>query len=882
MKTIGCIFGLLLCLAITSVYSQTWEEYQKQEQANYNKFVREQNDYLNKLRKEYDNYVKQQDKDFAAYLLKEWENYAVFSGKKAPEKPKPKQVPEYKTPEKPRENWNKIPAKSPTFIAQPKVNLVILPLLPFRKPAMEGKEGGAATFDFFGMKAFVEFDPAFQVEASREANKQVIGNFWSKASQSNYTPVVEQLLEIKNSLNLNDYGYLVLVQKFANYLYLDNANAANLMIWFILVRSGYGARIAYQGNSILLLIPSMEQIYQMSYLELEGVNYYVLPGTDRGNLYTYDKDYNAACKPFDFNITSPINFGGKKVTKDIKFNFEDKEYTVQMAYDPDLVNFYKDYPLLELDVYFNAAVSLQAKESLAESIKPLISGMEESKAVNFLLHFVQTAFAYKTDPQQFGKEKFFFAEEVFYYPFCDCEDRSVLFSYLVRELLGLKVIGLEYPAHMSTAVHFTTDQPGDYVLYNGEKYVMADPTYINAPFGMTMPVYKDVVPTIMPINNMQIADIVKNKNWQIAEKNGCFKGSNRKNSKLLENGQYLLTGFFTKAAQFGDCSLTGADNGNSCFIVKMNSSGQTLWANSVVSSDNAVGMSVETTKNGNILVAGVFTGNIKFTEKSISTPQGNADLFIACFSPEGTPKWISKAGLDSLPAEVSVSFSAIFNSDGIKKNLKKSNQEMPDYQIGLSVDDAGNIYYSGITNNALAVAGNIKPAAFAGEVAVNIPELLKTENDNFIAHQTERSISGLFAAVRLVKYMGVELSGKLAQQTLDKYNPGFKKGCPTIYKNLGRISFLKNAKGIITISTENGQDILFDKVKITNKSCIAIAELSGGDYKIEILSGIKVGKMVVWYNLNFVKLLRKNGDMLFDYDTDHSQTTVNMRKDILN
>jgi hypothetical protein len=75
---------------------------------------------------------------------------------------------------------------------------------------------------------------------------------------------------------------------------------------------------------------------------------------------------------------------------------------------------------------------------------------------------------------------------------------------------------------------------------------------------------------------------------------------------------------------------------------------------------------------------------------------------------------------------------------------------------------------------------------------------------------------------------------------------------------------------------------MFDKVKITNKSAIAIAELAGGDYKIDIISGIKVGKMVVWYNLNFIKMIRKNGNLLFDYDTDHTQTTVNVKKDILN
>ena len=81
--------------------------------------------------------------------------------------------------------------------------------------------------------------------------------------------------------------------------------------------------------------------------------------------------------------------------------------------------------------------------------------------------------------------------------------------------------------------------------------------------------------------------------------------------------------------------------------------------------------------------------------------------------------------------------------------------------------------------------------------------------------------------------------------------------------------------------TENGEDIMIDKIKVRNKSTLSISSLPTGDLQFDILSGIKVGKMVVWFNLNSIRLFRLNGDMLFDYDKDHSQQTMNMRKDIL-
>ena len=73
-----------------------------------------------------------------------------------------------------------------------------------------------------------------------------------------------------------------------------------------------------------------------------------------------------------------------------------------------------------------------------------------------------------------------------YYPYCDCEDRSILFSRLIRDLLGLDVVLVFYPGHLATAVHFTEDVKGDYIIVDGKKYVICDPTYIGAPVGYTM------------------------------------------------------------------------------------------------------------------------------------------------------------------------------------------------------------------------------------------------------------------------------------------------------------------------------------------------------------------------------------------------------------
>ena len=108
-----------------------------------------------------------------------------------------------------------------------------------------------------------------------------------------------------------------------------------------------------------------------------------------------------------------------------------------------------------------------------------------------LLDFVQTAFDYATDQEQFGYERPLFGDESLYYPKNDCEDRSILFAILVRDLLGLDVVLVHWPGHLATAVHFPEEVDGDYFTVEGRRYTVCDPTYIGAGIGETMPQFQN-------------------------------------------------------------------------------------------------------------------------------------------------------------------------------------------------------------------------------------------------------------------------------------------------------------------------------------------------------------------------------------------------------
>ena len=201
-----------------------------------------------------------------------------------------------------------------------------------------------------------------------------------------------------------------------------------------------------------------------------------------------------AKKVMNFAVTQSPNFPERIKRRNVSFSYQGKSYQIPIDINLNTVAFYQTYPFVDLDVYLAAPISPSAKRSMVNSLKRIVANAEsrggrskETEAVNMILRFVQTAFPYKPDHEQFGEEKYLFGDETLFYPYSDCEDRSVLFAYLVKEIMGLEVVGLLFPGHAATAVHFKGNIPGDFVRYRGKKYVICDPTYVNADLGMMLP-----------------------------------------------------------------------------------------------------------------------------------------------------------------------------------------------------------------------------------------------------------------------------------------------------------------------------------------------------------------------------------------------------------
>lgn len=360
------------------------------------------------------------------------------------------------------------------------------------------QSGRSITANFYGQSVGLWVDPAMKFRLERPINEHRIAESWQRLKRTNYQNLITQLNRYAARLQLNDWGYCQLVNKAAYQLYPSDKNARTIFSWFVLSHAGYVATVSYERDKVYLLMPSKQRLYGLTFLRGKEHKLYVLDldGNEQAvrRAKVFPNKYPQATKVLDFEIHQEPQMHQKVGTRVVHFTYQKQRYHIPIQVNRGLAEFYKTYPFVDLYVYMRAPLSAPARTSLVDSLKriawrlkPTNGRTREEEMVNFLLRFVQHAFPYKSDHDQFGRERYLFADEMLYYPYSDCEDRSVLFSYLVREITGLKVVGLLYEGHAATAVRFKGKVEGDYVMYRGSRYTVCDPTYINATYGKTLP-----------------------------------------------------------------------------------------------------------------------------------------------------------------------------------------------------------------------------------------------------------------------------------------------------------------------------------------------------------------------------------------------------------
>lgn len=359
------------------------------------------------------------------------------------------------------------------------------------------------SIDFYGDSVTLQLSQSTQINYTGKPSQFSIQQFYNSVSAAGYQPVINALLAYKMQHQPNDWLYYQLIRRVANQISpkAENYCRYTLYKWFLLVKSGYDARLATGSNELLLYVLSSDNIYDIPFYMADKKQYVCLNYHDYGHIdFTKDTIFNmkldvpGAENSFSYAVTKMPDFRPADYTeKDLRFNYHEKEYLFKVMLNPKVQYIFANYPVVDFGANFNIPLSKETYSTLVPVLIKAVHKMSQQQGVDFLMRFTRFAFLYETDQDNFGKEKHMSPEETLLYSHSDCDDRVALFFYLVKEIYNLPMITLLYPTHVTIAVKF--DKPvGEHIVYNGSIYSVCDPTPQTQSLGIgeVAPKYKNV------------------------------------------------------------------------------------------------------------------------------------------------------------------------------------------------------------------------------------------------------------------------------------------------------------------------------------------------------------------------------------------------------
>ena len=534
------VFALILMFVGLAAYSQD-DEYQKYLESQRKQYQQSVNAYqkdMQQMGQDMQDYIDKQNAEFADFMAKQWELINEFAKDQVEmNKPKPTKVP-VATVNNDEKQFSSKEIQYTKEVELPKVthatavtiekednnkyeqrvsvdekgvkNVPMSDMERSKKLAIDNSNN--LLLNFYGRQVNLHFDPKLRIKSSGIDEKNVSEYFKKMAKCQNETKALwGEVKGVVDQFGLNEWGYFCVLRTLSEKVF-SNVND-RVMFCFYMLRNegGFKTRIGRgkdSGNlTLLIALDNSKQVYSYTFFRFDDdnkgnkVKYYCVYGGGKANeaVYSYSfSEQDAAKRQMTLDFTKNLNMGECNVNRELKLT---KDKTITLPYNKSHIAYLDDVPMTVFPIYFTTALPIESQKVLLNTFDQMKKDYTPTQFISMLLHFVQTGFEYKTDEEQFGYEKYFYPEEVIGYPYCDCEDRSALFAWLVERYTNAKVIGLQYEGHMATAVYFgdNADVKGDGFMYGGKKYFVCDPTYINASIGMTMPQYKGKTPKVIKL-----------------------------------------------------------------------------------------------------------------------------------------------------------------------------------------------------------------------------------------------------------------------------------------------------------------------------------------------------------------------------------------------
>lgn len=319
--------------------------------------------------------------------------------------------------------------------------------------------------------------------------------------------LVAELKRYKKELNLNDFDIYLLSQIVVNNIYKDGSELERTVLMINIVRSlGYKVRLA-EGKSKkpYILVATKQDLFSKGYSTKDNQKFYLfhISSHPRANfsegIFFYNSPDDNKGVAMDMVMHKDPKIGTNTQQVELNWVWNKKPQKMVVKANRHLVDLMDMYPQVDYAIYMQSNSGLDLINEISHNLAKTIMDLDlkEEEAVNFVLRFAQSAFAYKTDFEAYGYERPFFVEQTILLPYSDCEDRATLLSKLYRTIFGYESVGLHYKGHVALAINYGGSGKDFYEL-NNRRYFVADGVYFYKDAGVSQPEFKSIRPKFLP------------------------------------------------------------------------------------------------------------------------------------------------------------------------------------------------------------------------------------------------------------------------------------------------------------------------------------------------------------------------------------------------
>ena len=335
---------------------------------------------------------------------------------------------------------------------------------------------------FYGDTLWIEYDPGMKLPGMVIADEISLLDYYEAMEKTPYQIILTSLKKEQERLQLNDWLYFSLLHRTIEEIYpRDIPLKRTLSCWFLLTTSGFDTRLTYLEYDAFLYVWSKDTVFETPMIQDRGKQFVNLSSIIQGernlgnqlNLLRFRTKKKV--KPFEFRLRQLPLLKPQTKTKELTFTWQAKTIRWQIQIDRTVYELMKQYPLIDERYYLEVPLSPTIAASLLPQIRAISKEYSTVQALEFLVALTRSGFYYQEDHDHFGKGKPMIADELFHYPYSDCEDRSALFFRLVKDLLDLPMLIVAYPDHLTIAVA-SPEISGVPIPFETENYFICDPT----------------------------------------------------------------------------------------------------------------------------------------------------------------------------------------------------------------------------------------------------------------------------------------------------------------------------------------------------------------------------------------------------------------------